>query len=132
MYGKTIMHDILMRQRVRDLLWNADSLLNDEYLEKKNKSMDSHPLQGHCYVASECLYHLSGGAEGPYKPMFVRHEGEPHWFLENRTTGDVVDLTGEQFDSPVPYEKGIGKGFLTKEPSRRAKIVIDRIVGESV
>jgi hypothetical protein len=81
----------------------------------------ANPLAGHCYVASEVLFHLIP----ELKPMFIRHEGQPHWFLMD---GDqVVDPTASQFETPVPYSTAKGKGFLTKQPSRRARLVIEKI-----
>lgn len=82
------------------------------------------PLAGHCYVASEALYHL-GLREQGYRPMFIRHEGSPHWFLARGT--EVVDATASQFRTPVPYSQAKGKGFLTREPSRRARILMSRL-----
>ena len=61
-----------------------------------------------------------------WKPMFIRHEGEPHWFLMNEYAGEILDPTAAQFRTPVPYEKAKGKGFLTRTPSKRAQIVIER------
>src|SRR5208337_2202897 len=60
------------------------------------------PLTGHCYVASEAAFHLLGGKRAGWKPMFIRHENEPHWFLVG-PEGQVVDLTAGQFRTPVPY-----------------------------
>jgi len=84
------------------------------------------PLAGHCYVASEALYHFLGGE--PWVPQFVRHEGSPHWFLKNRETGEVLDSTAGQFATPVPYDKARGKGFLTRQPSKRARVVLQRVL----
>lgn len=84
-------------------------------------------LAGHCYVASEALYHTLGGAKSDYVPHFIRHENSPHWFLRHRTTGTVLDPTAGQFRTPVPYEQGRGKGFLTREPSKRAQAVMARM-----
>jgi hypothetical protein len=81
-----------------------------------------HPLGGHCYVASESMYHLTGKTLLPY---FIKHEGSSHWFLKT-PGGRVVDLTADQFSKPVPYDRAIRKGFLTKRPSRRARIIIAR------
>jgi hypothetical protein len=74
---------------------------------------------GHCYVASEVLYHYLRGAGHQVKPMFVRHEGGPHWFL--LVDGVVLDVTAGQFETDVPYSNAKGKGFLTSKPSRRAR-----------
>ena len=53
----------------------------------------------------------------PYKGRFLTH----------KETGENIDLTSSQFKSPVPYEKAIGKGFLTKQPSKRAQELIHRV-----
>lgn len=120
-------------KRIRSYLSNNDELLYD-----KLDFLD-HPLAGHCYVASEAYYHLSGGTDvwtpqqvnvrlnvigrGESKTMEVSH-----WFLKNEQTGVIADLTSEQFGQrDVPYEKATGRGFLTSGPSKRAQQVIDGI-----
>jgi hypothetical protein len=75
-------------------------------------------------VASEAFYHLVGGKAAGYKPMTVKHEGTTHWYLLG--PDGVVDLTAEQFDTPVPYDQGRGRGFLTRKPSKRAQILMER------
>ena len=86
------------------------------------------PFAGHCYVASEALYHLLGGLTGPWKPMFLRVGRTPHWFLKNKVTGEILDVTVDQFGKSVlPYRAAIGRGFLTKRPSRRAQDLINRL-----
>jgi hypothetical protein len=84
------------------------------------------PLAGHCYVASEVYWHLNGGPSSGLVPQVIRHEGATHWFLR-ATDGRVIDLTADQFSTPVPYHLARGCGFLTKRPSKRAAIVIERI-----
>lgn len=86
-------------------------------------------LTGQCYVATEAYYHLIGGPASGFTPMFIHHEGEPHWFLKNKSTGEIIDLTAGQFRTPVPYDQARGKGFLTREPSRRAQQVMDKVNG---
>jgi hypothetical protein len=81
------------------------------------------PLAGHCYVACEAVYHASGQR---LRPTFVRHEGAPHWYLRT-DDGQVIDPTAGQFKTPVPYDLGRGKGFLTRQPSKRAAVVLARI-----
>jgi len=86
----------------------------------------AHPFTGHCYVATEALYHLLGGKAAGWTPMCQQHEGGPHWWLRG-PSGEVVDPTAAQFSTPVPYQLGKGKGFLTAQPSKRARIVIERL-----
>ena len=89
------------------------------------------PLAGHCYVASEALYHLMGGKAAGLHPMFIRHEGQPHWFLKHES-GKIIDPTADQFATPVPYDQAKGKGFLRGEQtSKRAQVVIDRVTGKT-
>ncbi len=83
--------------------------------------------QQHCYAASEALYHLLGGKAAGLKPETVRHEGGPHWHLRDTITGLVLDPTFDQFDTPPPYDQGVGRGFLTKQPSKRAAEIIRRV-----
>ena len=104
-------------------------LLNPEWA-KKLETGKHHPYAGHCYAASEALYHLLGGKEKGYKPM--RGKGlnnESHWWIVDKD-GNKLDPTAEQFyfvGLKPPYEAGKGNGFLTKTPSKRAKEIISKI-----
>lgn len=97
--------------------------LSDD-LRHKGYRGDPNPLRGHCYVASEALYHLLG--RDSYIPTRARLCGETHWWLRHQD-GDVLDPTAAQFSEPFFYEKGVGGGFMTRQPSRRAQVVIDRV-----
>ena len=90
----------------------------------------SHRMSGHCYVASEAYFHLAGGKVAGLVARRIKHEGVTHWWLEDRD-GNVIDLTAEQFYASVPYHKGRSTGFLTRRPSKRAQIVIDRVKAAS-
>lgn len=106
-------------------------LLNDAAVLVKDALTDDLLMPGkggHCYVASEALYHLMGGKSAGLKPMNVRHEGTSHWFLLSGE--DVVDLTADQFQTSPPYRLARGRGFLTKKPSRRAEEVIQRVLDQ--
>lgn len=76
---------------------------------------------GHCYVASEAYYHLRPG----WTPYVIRHEGATHWFL--RAGGEVLDITADQFRTPVPYAHARRCPFLTKKPSKRTMTLVDRL-----
>lgn len=102
-----------------------DALTPD--LRKKEYQDNPNPMAGHCYVASEAVYHTVGGKAAGWKPMSIQHEGGPHWYLKNDERGIIVDPTADQFKTPVPYDEGRGTGFLTRQPSKRAKVVLDRL-----
>jgi hypothetical protein len=95
---------------------------------KHGRKPGDNPMKGHCYVASEAAYHMLGGKEAGYTPMNIKHEGDSHWYLQHKGPKGTryLDLTHDQFKTPVPHHEGRGKGFLTKNPSKRTRDVIDR------
>lgn len=104
--------------RVKNALVVSDDLRRKEYRGNPNL------YAGHCYVASEAIFHLAKEVGISLKPMFVSHQGGPHWYLEG--SEGIIDPTKEQFSKTVDYSRGRGKGFLTKQPSKRAKELIRR------
>jgi hypothetical protein len=107
------------------LVKRIQNSLSDDLRHPKYRG-NPNPHAGHCYVASEAYYHLAGGKDAGLKPMYVEHEGEPHWFVRD-SGGKNIDLTSSQFKTPVPYDKAVGKGFLTNQPSARARTLMDRV-----
>jgi hypothetical protein len=108
--------------------------------EKYVADEDPHPLAGHCYVATEALYHLVGGTDSEYTPCRTTHEDVTHWFLRHadvelgdidsdaeQPPAEIIDITAAQFDTPVAYTEARGGGFLTGEPSARAATVISMV-----
>jgi hypothetical protein len=99
-------------------------LLKKEYREENIEN----PMYGHCYAASEALYHLAKGSG--FKPCRGRDErGIVHWWLVD-DQGNILDPTAEQYTSKgrtPPYAKGKKAGFLTLEPSKRAETIMRRI-----
>lgn len=87
---------------------------------------DTNPLAGHCYIASEALYALLGGPEGPWTPHTVKVQGVTHWFLRG-PENEILDVTAAQFECEIPYHESRGRGFLTREPSKRAKELLRRL-----
>lgn len=99
-------------------------------------------MRGNCYVTCEALYHLLGGKAAGFKPFHMRWEGESHWFLKklvknsNDFTGGytwvVIDPTASQFKETPDYTLGKGKGFLTKKPSRRAQLLMQKMLWQGI
>ena len=100
------------------------SSLTDDLRKPKYRS-NPNPIAGHCYVASEALYHLYEG--NTFTPMVMRIANDTHWFLKCRDSGKIVDITADQFDFPIDYSTAKGSGFLTRNPSKRALKVIERV-----
>lgn len=100
----------------------TDDLRRAKYRGHPNK------LHGHCYVASEALYHLLKKRGISSHPCCLRVDGDIHWYLVVGET--YVDPTSGQFIKLPDWSKGKRKGFLTKHPSKRATILIDKVEKE--
>lgn len=114
-------HDALKNDALNKLL------LTKQWINIK-QPLDNY-LTGHCYVASETLYHLLGGKENGYTPQVSRFEKGTHWWIKDKH-GNIFDPTSEQFTNEELkgiYSNGKGNGFLTKNPSKRGKILIKYI-----
>lgn len=112
----------LAKTSLHKLVSLVTSQLTDE-LRRPPWRGAKNPLAGHCYVACEAIYHLSGRK---LRPHFIRVNGGPHWFLRD-AKGEVCDPTASQFTGgPVDYSQGRGKGFLTVKPSARCQVILDR------
>lgn len=118
---RTTPHD-----NVQELVERVRGALTPDLLKPAYRTADRPNSSGHCYAASEACFHLLGGKTAGWTPQSIRHEGVSHWFLKHRS-GKVLDPTGDQFETPVPYEKAVGKGFLTREPSKRAREIMRRV-----
>ena len=107
----------------------TEDLLTDHW-KKIIRIKKCHPTTGHCYAASEALYHILGGKKAGYKPMYGKtKKGNSHWWIVDEDE-NIIDVTAEQFyfhNSTPPYENGVGSGFLTKDPSKRAQKIINRM-----
>lgn len=108
------------------------SCLSKDLLKKQYKDdyENLHFTTGHCYIASEAIFHNFGGKEKWAAYTGRDHNNGTHWWLKNKETGEIIDPTKEQYTSlniPPPYDKGRPCAFLTKEPSQRAKRLISLI-----
>jgi hypothetical protein len=101
-------------------------LLKPEYVKRN----EGNPMYGHCYAATEALYHLLGGKESGWHPCWGKDaEGVTHWWLRN-AEGEILDPTVEQYISvgkKPPYGEGRRGPFLTQRPSKRANEIISRV-----
>ncbi len=115
------------------LISRIQSVLSPEMLLPKFRRMcppDAHKTWGQCYAATEALFHMLGGFDGDWRPVRGKDDdGIVHWWLEN-SAGQRLDPTAEQYTSQgkePPYDRGRRAGFLTREPSKRARAIIDKV-----
>ena len=118
----------LSMKNYKKLIKIIQNNLSEDLLKPQFKGKSKNRFYGHCYVATECLYHLlPTHVKSSYKPNILKIEGITHWFLKNKDTGEILDITSKQFPFKLDYSKSKGCGFLTKKPSKRTKILISRL-----
>jgi hypothetical protein len=110
------------KQEIIELSNKIKSALSFDLVKKEYKGKT--PLHGSCYIASEACYHLLSNPDVIIK-RYKLDNGVVHWWLE--LNGEIIDITKDQFDFSVPYYLGKACGFLTKEPSKRCRTLIERV-----
>jgi hypothetical protein len=91
-----------------------EKVLDPDWLEKNISSgIDS---TGFCRLSCEVIYKLFGGKD-VWKVMIINKknwEHGSHYYLENKETKEIVDVSKEQFENrgiKIPYELGKGTGL---------------------
>ena len=116
-------------EEVKKLLIYKDikgNLINKFYFDNKNSNVES---TGFCYLVSLLIYHIDGKNKNWMlktitDESFIKENGR-HYFLLNKATNEILDLTSDQFKTVIPYEKsnGIGIRFVNKNVRRYARIL---------
>ncbi len=116
---------------ITELIPKIQKCLTPDLLKKEYRAENSsNPMFGHCYVASEVLYHTLGATSNYSAACGKDDRGIVHWWIVDNSTGEIYDATADQYLSKgltPPYSKGRKTGFLTKLPSKRAQIVLARL-----
>lgn len=87
----------------------------------KEQWIPERPTTGYCYVVSEVVYHFLA-PKGSKSYVLRTGKNATHWFIK-QPNGKIIDLTSDQFDTPVDYEKGKAQAFLTKKISKRGAML---------
>ena len=112
-----------------------NSLTPDLLKRRFREGNATNPLFGHCYHSAGALFHLIRALRLPEKFLGYRScrgvdDGNiPHYWLQNER-GEILDPTVGQYTSKglnPPYGSGRFKNFMTKQPSKISKIIIERI-----
>jgi hypothetical protein len=105
-------------QRVRACL--SDELLKPDQRKRERRTASA----GHCYIASEALWHLT---DRKLSVFHMTHEDNSHWFLCDVASGRIVDATADQFATPPPYGEARHSSFMTNAPSKRTRELLRRV-----
>ena len=111
------------------MIQKIQNALSDDLLKPKYRKPNMPSLYGHCYVASEALYHM-GAKEQGFRPCWARDDNNVvHWWLQDNR-GRILDPTANQYTDQgltPPYDKGRLGGFLTRQPSKRTKALMEKL-----
>ena len=101
---------------------NAALEMNTKFLRQPWKTLwsNKYPLWGYCYVIAEVLYHY---VLVDSVIMRVKVEAGWHWYLIY--DNEIIDSVPPHIK--IDYSTGIRGVFLTKEPSKRAKIFANKV-----
>jgi hypothetical protein len=116
---------------MKEIIEAIKKSLTPDLLKKRYREENSiNPMFGHCYVASEALYHILN-KPSRYQPVHGRDEvGIVHWWIVDKETNEIIDVTADQYFSVgkiPPYSVGRRGSFLTNLPSKRCIVVMDRV-----
>jgi hypothetical protein len=107
--------------------------LSDDLLKpywRRSRPSSAPKVWGHCYLATEAVYHLFGKRSGYVPTVLGLEGGGTHWWLTHRSTGAVIDPTYEQTAAGFDYSSGRHKPFFrgvgSRGESRRALELIRR------
>ena len=99
-------------------------LLQPQY---RAENAAGNPMFGYCYVASEALYYMFDGEFHAYCGKDERDI--THWWLLNPRLNIRLDATCDQYFSQglvPPYKAGRRLSWMTNEPSKRCRILLER------
>jgi len=130
-----------MKMSINTIISDIQKNLSADLLKKEYRG-SSHAMEGHCYVATETLYHILQSIPqycGQYKPYVLSNKtwpllkpGKTHWYLMSSDL-DVLDVTASQFKIPfdeIPHWKGTPNGMMNhpKGGSKRSRMLRNRIL----
>ena len=132
-------------QRVDQLISSIQQHLTPDLLKSEYREHNkTNRMFGHSYVATETLYHLLKqdhviGSNFPikqtdkYYPYHAKDEkGICHLWLQDEL-GNKLDVTIDQFlseDRQPPYDIAMKGWLLIKQPSKRSKELMTRILSD--
>lgn len=121
------------------IIRDIQAVLTPDLLKPKyRKNAHLHPHWGHCYAASEALWHLLGADKSSWTSYQMRVKGDSHWFLARVAPGgklEVLDPTAGQFTAfgiTPKYAKGRGRGFPGTRHNAQGRLVPGKPASEII
>lgn len=127
-------------KREQQTILKIQRVLTPDLLKPRYRAGNKgNPMFGHCYAASDALYHLLGGKDAGYKPIVATDDTDgTHWWLLS-PKGEILDVTAAQYTSvgktpPYTAPDARGCGFSShkdkrgqQQPGKEAREIIRRV-----
>lgn len=112
-----------------------DCLTPDLVSKKYREENKNNPMYGHCYHTTQAMFYLLD-TDTLDIMSGIDWRGDIHWWLKDRDTKFIVDLTSDQYysiDKDPPHDKGkISKWYGWKHrPHKRTLKLIKKLQPEA-
>ena len=118
----------------------AENLTPDMVSKKYREENAGNPMFGHCYHSSQALYYLMN-TDVLEQMSAIDHHDEAHWWLRDKNTHEVFDITADQYYSvnqepPYPGKKTPWYGWKQRPHQRTLNLMVkvlgDRLIEDTV
>lgn len=118
----------------------AENLTPDMVSKKYREENAGNPMFGHCYHSSQALYYLMN-TDVLEQMSAIDYHDEAHWWLRDKNTHEVFDITADQYYSvnqepPYPGKKTPWYGWKQRPHQRTLNLMVkvlgDRLVEDTV
>ena len=113
---------LALQKKLEEVL--TPDLLTPKYREEN----ETNPMYGHCYHTTQAVFYLLDS--NTLDPMSAKdYRGDTHWWLKDRESGMVIDMTSDQYYSvgqEPPHHKGkVSKwyGFKSRVHKRSMTLI---------
>ena len=132
---RTLTYNPYPMTEIESVMGLIASNLKPEMVSKKYREENStNPMFGHCYHASQALFHLMDTNVLEQRTAIDYHD-EAHWWLVDNSTDKVYDITADQYyhvGQTPPYVDGKKKPWYgwKQRPHQRTLDLMVLVLGD--
>ena len=138
---RTLTYEPYPMTEIDSVIGSIVSNLSPEMVTKKYREENaSNPMFGHCYHSSQALFYLMDTDVLEQRTAVDYHDCS-HWWLVDKTTEKIYDITADQYYSvdqlpPYPGQKKPWYGWKQRPHQRTLDLMVlvlgDRLVSDTV
>ena len=138
---RTLTFEPYPMSEIESVMGSIASNLKPEMVTKKYREENAtNPMFGHCYHSSQALFYLMDTEDLEQRTAVDYHDCS-HWWLVDKTTEKIYDITADQYYSvnqlpPYPGKKKPWYGWKQRPHQRTLDLMVlvlgDRLVEDTV